>query len=186
MQTNNLMHHLYPHLADMILNPRPKHTSHFIANIIYCILGSASAPAVASTLNCKDIERILVTIKPSFTTILLSLKYVERFAAATSVAKRNSCDLFRIWLAALMMSDSFHSDAPYSTRSWSSVSSFSKADIVTMRRQFVNALSFNLECREEEFGRWLALLNNHLDALYRDKGAVKNPVASPIQVELVY
>jgi hypothetical protein len=62
---------------------------------------------------------------------------------------------YRVFVVAMMLADIQTSDNPYSLSSWEILSGFETKELISMRREFLQLLKYDLNIQPETFRIWL-------------------------------
>lgn len=104
------------------------------------------------------VGKILKASSSSTSIILLSLKYIHQLATNLPLHRAAKDSEYRVWISSLILADIFLNDNAYLISSWSQVTGFPTLQIVTMTREFLNSIRFNLFITEEGYSEWLQFL----------------------------
>lgn len=96
----------------------------------------------------------------NISTILLSLKYIERLRKANPRLQGAPGSEYRILVVALMLANKFLDDNTYSLSAWVEVSGFPTHELVQCEKEYLLALDFQLYVGESEYLNWLRVLEN--------------------------
>lgn len=139
----------FPHLRETFKSTAS--ISHFILET----LSKISHQQDLIHLNSR-MQRLLRTMKPSSSIIFVSLNYFRRFV----LSYNGEINIWRVYLAAYMAAEIYLSDCPFSCKSYSMVTEFSRKELVEMKRSFLKTIHFDLVCPEEEYANWVNLLEH--------------------------
>ena len=111
------------------------------------------------------VKKIIRSTAPNVTAnvVIMALYYVFKLRSATRhlpMQFGQRCE-FRIWLTALMVSDSYLNDNSYTCKSWAQVSGFTAKECATMKREFLQAVHFSLASTKADFLNWLRILRKY-------------------------
>ena len=138
--------------------------AHFVTNTVSYLLSDDNSPVKSQQqyLSFKQfVERALTATNVTSSAVILSLKYIHRLGMKVPLLG-NSGSEYRIWLTSIMLADCFLNDNAFTTASWAEVSGFSIGECCTMRREFLNAISFELAVDTQEYIEWLNFLEERL------------------------
>ncbi|RUP48429.1 hypothetical protein BC936DRAFT_144574 [Jimgerdemannia flammicorona] len=96
----------------------------------------------------------------NISTILLSLKYIERLRKANPNLQGAPGSEYRILVVALMLSNKFLDDNTYSLSAWVEVSGFPSHELIQCEKEYLSALDFQLYVGESEYLNWLRVLES--------------------------
>jgi hypothetical protein len=86
--------------------------------------------------------------------VYTSLLFIGRLAATTSAVKAQNSE-YRICVTALMLADISLNDNGYDTASWAGISGFTIPEVVAMRREFLEAIHYDINISPEEYIDWV-------------------------------
>ncbi|KAJ3212538.1 hypothetical protein HK099_007708 [Clydaea vesicula] len=152
-------------------------TSFFISEAVLKNLGATTKNLKERNLLAKFVLKILRSeFKPVPFTLITSLLYLARLSNSCSdKIQRGSVRLalnpFRSWIICLILADIFLCDKPTKMRDWSKVVGISAREILMMRCQCLNAISFELTISENVLKEWLNYLETSV-IRYNNKGKI--------------
>lgn len=118
-----------------------------------------------------NLAQYLDRIPCSFDEIISALAYVDTLINTKFITRINSLNVHRLIATALMITDKFGSDKPYTNKAWSVIAGLALEEINRMESCFLRGLRFNLLISAEKFAEYEFLLYTYstktgiLDAL---------------------
>lgn len=152
-------------LAPPLPHPSPlQDLSQFATSMVYRIwhsaLPSITIHSVFYTFSLKMMSSTAANISPSV--VITALLLIQRLKEGLSRLSRqqqhhrpSDQSEFRIWLTALLLADSLLNDNAFTAASWAQVSGFPLPEVVTMKREFMESLGYDLYVSEAQYGVWL-------------------------------
>jgi hypothetical protein len=124
------------------------------------------------------IQRLLKATSCEPATCLCALKYLQRFLQIYFPPSPSDTRLF---LASLIVSDSFYNDNAYSMASWAEISGFPLDSVIRMKTEFLFTLEFHLTLPLNEFSIWLKELEIYVHQ-YLTPPSILTPTPSFLDV----
>jgi hypothetical protein len=91
----------------------------------------------------RYIQRVLDRAKLSNSVVFISLYYIYKISQAMPERKAIGSEI-RLFVAAILLADSFLNDNCYSVSTWSTFTSFSNSSIVKMKSESLKILKYQL------------------------------------------
>lgn len=86
--------------------------------------------------------------------LYLTLYYINKLSKESNLGKAPKSE-YTVFLASLIVADIASNDHSYSISSWSKVSGFSKKEIISMRKEALELLGYELVITREEYADWV-------------------------------
>jgi hypothetical protein len=105
------------------------------------------------------IRNILKQISPNINNnvLYIALYYMNRLSMLC-VRQKEPMSEYRVFVVAMILADIQTSDNPYSLSSWEILSGFQTKELISMRREFLQFLKYDLNIQPETFRLWLLAL----------------------------
>ncbi|KAJ3378500.1 hypothetical protein HDU92_007360 [Lobulomyces angularis] len=144
--------------------PRVSHSSsestlpNFIATVIHS-LTSIKTNKIPNRSLVEYIRFILSSTKVSASTIITSLKYLQRLSYQFKIVQGQE---WKLYLTSLILSDSFLSDSPFELKCWIKLGGIKGSELAILKTFFLNSISFRLFVDDTEYFGWLSVLEMDL------------------------
>nr|KAJ3401368.1 hypothetical protein HK105_004496 [Polyrhizophydium stewartii] len=156
--------------------------AHFVTSLVFMLWRSLQLDELdpAFVQFQEYVAKLLTATSNNVTppVILTSLKYLERLRKAVGAPGAAGSE-FRIWVTALSLADAFVNDNAYTAKSWADVSGIPPVECVSMRKEFLAAIGYNLYVTEAEYADWLRTLETLLDPAVSVASSVETVADAP-------
>ncbi|KAJ3206135.1 hypothetical protein HK099_000610, partial [Clydaea vesicula] len=156
--------------------PRVSHSSsestlpNFIATVIHS-LTSIKTNKIPNRSLVEYIRFILSSTKVSASTIITSLKYLQRLSYQFKIVQGQE---WKLYLTSLILSDSFLSDSPFELKCWIKLGGIKGSELAILKTFFLNSISFRLFVDDTEYFGWLSVLEMDLTKFNCNLGFIDN------------
>jgi hypothetical protein len=134
---------------------------HFVARATHLLWNNQVVHDVALAAYVKRIMNS-TTNNVCQTVLYMALLYIMKLSK-NMPQKRAKKSEYRIIVTALMLADTFVNDNSYTVASWSQVTNFANAELVGMRREFLETIGYNLSISAEDYSAWVTRIHYMID-----------------------
>lgn len=106
--------------------------------------------------------------------IYTALYYVNQISRLTKTP-RASFSEYRIFLTSFILADISLNDCSYRIASWAKVSGIPQAEIIAMKKEFLETLGYDLNLGHDVYKEWVKMLNSTLRNFVHVKQDVQYP-----------
>ncbi|KAJ3221040.1 hypothetical protein HK099_003818 [Clydaea vesicula] len=148
------MNYPYQHLGQSKISNLPN----FIATIVHAYT-TKKTNKLPNKSFVEYIRFILSLTKVSASTILVSLKYLQRLSKQVPLVQGKE---YKLFLVSLILADTYLADSPIAMKKWILIGGVNKKELNYLMRSFLHAIGYNLFINNNQYVEWLSTLESKL------------------------
>lgn len=103
--------------------------------------------------------------------ICLALYFVHKVSLKSTHIEKAPYSEYRVFLTSMIVADIALNDNAYLVKSWAQVSGIPAFEIIQMRHEFLEKLSYDINVPQIKFNAWIELLQSEIDSVQQSRFA---------------